>query len=215
MALSIQVPAGAEYTTTLANEDSIPMVDATADITGPKFTGQLIFNRADNMVYRWDGTTWLAVLATGGATAATMHEAKYAATAIQNFATGADALVEFPTAVYASSDVTAGGTNNNQFTLNRAGWWLITASMRWVSSGAGTVRRLNIQTGNAVPSVATRLTSNTGGLNAACCACSVVDRFALSTVIAVSAFQDSGAGLNNDNGFGNSNHISLTWLRPL
>lgn len=63
MALTIQVLAGADYTTTLANEDSLPMVDAVADITGPKFTGQVLFNRTGNDLYRWDGAQWVVMSA--------------------------------------------------------------------------------------------------------------------------------------------------------
>jgi hypothetical protein len=40
-------------------------------------------------------------------------------------------------------------------------------------------------------------------------------RVGAGTSVFAGCFHNNGAALNTDVGFGSSNHISLTWLRPL
>lgn len=220
MALTQQWQAPVKITAAKLNTASIPVVSSTADITGGigPFTGQIIFNTTDNMLYRYDGAAWVAFAATGGNTVATQHEARYQQTVAQSCATGADTKLSFNSATYTSNDVTASGTGNTDFLLNRGGVWLVTASMRWVSNAGGGERHLFLSTGTVLGTLANRFAGSTSGnVGTTPISLSVASiiRVSAGTSVFAGCFQNCGAALNTDVGFGGSNHISLTWLRPL
>lgn len=58
MALTAQFTAGQDLTAAALNASSIPVVTATSDITTP-FTGQIIFNVTDGLLYKYTGALWV------------------------------------------------------------------------------------------------------------------------------------------------------------
>jgi hypothetical protein len=191
------------------------VVTSTASVTSP-YAGQVIFNTTDNMLYRYTGSAWLAIIATGGATAATRHEARYEATNGQSIANATDAKLQFPTAVTTSNDVTASGTSNTDFLLNRDGVWLITASIRFLAGTVGE-RHLGLATGTTVGTLNARFAvqSTFPGNGPGSIAIATVKAFAAGTSIFAATWQNNGTALSLETVFGSTNHISLTWLRPL
>jgi hypothetical protein len=208
---SAQAAAG-NHTHTLT---SIPVVSSTASIASP-FTGEVIFNTTDNMLYRYDGAAWVAFLATGGGTAATTHEARYNQTAGQTFTTGVDTKAQFNSAVTTCNDVTVSGTGNTDFNLVRAGLWFITTAMRYLGVAGGGERHIFPQTGSSF-NTANRLSStaipNVSTLPVTVSTASLF-RVTANTVVIVGCWQNSGGNVVSDVGFGGTNHISLVWLRP-
>ncbi len=149
MALTAEFLAGTKARASKMNESSIPVVSSTSDITTP-FTGQIVFSTADNMLYRWTGAAWLAIAATGGSTAATMHEARYHQIAsAQVIATATDTKAKFEQAITVCDDVTPSGAGSTDFLLNRAGVWRIGVGIRYLGNAGGGERHLFIQTGSA------------------------------------------------------------------
>jgi hypothetical protein len=220
VALTQKWSAPVDATAAKMNTDSIPVVSATSDITGGigPYSGQIIFNTTDNMLYRYDGTQWVAFLATGGATAATMHESRYQQTVAQSCGTGVDTKLNFNSATYSCNDVTASGASNTDFALNRGGVWLITVSMRWLGNAGGGERHLFLSTGTVLGTLANRFAGSTSGnVGTGPVSQSVASilRVGAGTSVFAGGFQNCGAALNTDVAFGGSNHISLTWLRPL
>lgn len=194
---------------------SIPVVSSTASITSP-FTGQVIFNTTDNMLYRYDGSAWVAFLATGGNTAATRHEARYEQTSGQSIANTTDAKVQFPTAVTTSNDVTASGTGNTDFSLSRLGVWLLTASIRYAPATGGE-RHLSIATGTNVATLTSRVVmqSTFPGSAAGPVAVATVIRITATTSVMAATWQNNGSAVAMETIWGTGIHFSMTWLRPL
>lgn len=220
MALTQQFSSPADVTAGKLNTMSVPVVTATSDIAGGvgPFAGQVIFNTTDNMLYRYDGSTWQAFAATGGATSATTHEARYEQkSAAQSIANATDTKVKFETAVTTCSDVTASGTSNTDFLLNRAGLWLATACVRMVA-GSANERQLFLATGTVVGTLANRFAgqsvTNVGAAPVALSAASLL-RVNAATSVMCGMYQNNGGALNVDVAFGSTNHIALAWLRPL
>lgn len=92
------------------------------------YVGQL--RDSGTAIDRWTGTVWETVIpyfnqATGGGGAAYYQVAAQAA-----IATGTDTKIQFNTADSTDATVTAAGTGNQNFTLNRTGWWDISMSGR-------------------------------------------------------------------------------------
>lgn len=114
--------------------------------------------------------------------------------------------IQFPTAVdNLSAAVTVSGTNNNTFTLNRAGEWTITATASYESTGNdfdgsrwliiadatnGTTTRYTADVSNAIGTTAGL--AHLGGMFN----CSVTERFSAGASISAWAFQNSGSSLN-------------------
>ncbi len=222
MALTQQWQAPMKPTAAKLNTTSIPVVSSPSDISGGvgPFKGQIVFCTADNMLYRYDATTagWTAFVATGGNTAATRHEARYEQKVAQSCANATDTKLKFETAATTCDDVTASGTGNTDFALNRTGVWLITASMRWVSGTTGE-RHLFLSTGVVLSTFENRFAGSTSGnVGAVPISQSVSSLLRISVPgasVFVGCWQNNGGALNTDVAFGASNHISLTWLRPL
>jgi hypothetical protein len=215
MVVTNQWPSGTDATAGLLNTRSIPVVSATTDITAP-FTGQVIFCTTDNMLYRYSGSAWVAFLATGGPTAATqLHEARYEQRTLQAIPTTTDTKIKFETPVTTCNDVTASGTGNTDFLLNRAGLWVITASLRFNAATSGE-RHIFPQTGTTF-AVANRFASQTAvnvGTAPATVATASAIRVTAGTSVCVGAWQNNGSSINTDVGFGGTNHVDFAWLRP-
>lgn len=193
---------------------AIPVVASTGSITGP-FTDQVIINSTDRMLYLYDGSAWVAFLATGGNTAATTHESRYEQRTLQTLTTSTDTKLKFDSINTSCSDVTASGTGNTDFNLVRGGLWAITAAVRYVAGTAGE-RHIFIQTGTTF-NAANRFASQTAvnvGTAPVTVTCSAVIRFAANTSICVGGWQNNGGNLNTDVGFGGTAHLSMAWIRP-
>lgn len=190
------------------------VVAATSEVVTP-YTNQLVVNSTDLLVHRYDGSAWIGALALGGTTAATRHEARYEATNGQSIANATDAKLQFPTAVTTSNDVTVSGVNNTDFLLNRGGWWLITASIRFLAATTGE-RHLGLVTGTTVGTLANRFAvqSTFPGTGPGSVAIATVKAFASGTSIFAATWQNNGSAVALETAFGSTNHISLTWLRP-
>jgi hypothetical protein len=190
------------------------VVAATSEVTTP-YTGQIIFNTTDNMLYRYDGSTWVAFLATGGGTAATAHEARYEQTTLQGISNATDSKLQLNTAVTTCSDVVASGTGNQDFALNRGGVWRCSAGVRFATGTTGE-RDLFMATGTAVGTLANRFVgaSTSGSTLGITLSVSTDIRVASGTSVFAGVFQNNGGSLNTDVAFGHTIHAAFTWLRP-
>jgi hypothetical protein len=224
-----------ELTSRRMNTRSLPVVTPTSDIptsegTGP-FTGQVIFNLTDGLLYRYDGSAWVGFDAAGGGflsigsdAPAKSHEARYFATVAQSIPNVTDTKIQFPTVfANASNDVTPSGTGNTDFQLNRAGLWHISASVRYVVvATAGTFERhLFLQTGtvfNTANRFAFSTDGNVGTTSAISLHAAATIRVAAGTSIFAAAFQNTGGAVNTDPVIASSVHgfinIAMVWLRP-
>jgi hypothetical protein len=149
-------------------------------------------------------------------TANTLHEARYEQTSAQSIPNLTDSKVWFNSAVTTSADVTASGTNNTDFLLNRSGLWRVSACIRY-NTGSGGERHLFAATGTVLGTLANRFMGSSDaavGVGAGNLSASTEIRVAASTSVFVGTFQSNGGTLAIDTGFGHMNHIALTWLRP-
>jgi hypothetical protein len=190
------------------------IVTSTASVTSPT-TGQIVFNTTDNMLYRYDGATWVAFLATGGGTAATTHEARYEQTTLQAIANATDTKLQLNTSVTTCTDVVASGTGNTDFALNRAGVWRCSAGVRFATGTTGE-RDLFMGTGTTVGTLANRIvgTSTAGSTLGITLSVSTDIRVISGTSVFAGVFQSNGGSLNTDVAFGHTIHAAFTWLRP-
>lgn len=200
------------------NTSSIPVVSSTADIIAP-FEGQWVFNTTDNMLYRYSGIAWVGALATGPGTDtdATLHEARYEQRASgQSVATSNDTKMKFEAIGNACDDVTASGTNNTDFLLNRGGLWRISCGVRYLTNAGGGERHIFLQSGTVFLTAARFVMQSIVNVGSApvSVACSTEIRFPPGTTIICGLWQNSGGSITVDTGFGSINHIALTWLRP-
>jgi hypothetical protein len=194
---------------------SVPVVLATSEILTP-YAGQLIVNATDNMIYEYNGTAWVGVAAMGGSSATQRHEARYEHKVTMNFTTSTDTKIKFDTAVTTCDDVVASGTGNTDFALNRAGLWLITAGLRYNGNAGAGERHIFMQTGtvfNTANRFGSMAVANVGSVPVTV-TCSSAIRVTSGTSICVAGWQNCGATLGTDVGFGGTDHVSMTWLRP-
>lgn len=198
------------------NTSSIPVVTSTADIIAP-FLNQLIVNSTDNMLYRYNGTAWVASAALGGTTSAQAHEIRYEQkTSGQTVATSTDVKMKFETVWNSCDDVVVSGTNNTDFLLTRAGLYVVSLGARLLGNAGGGERHLYLQFGTTF-AVANRVVwdaNSNVGAGPVTLACATVSRFAANTSVFAGLWQNSTATLTLDTGFGGINHIGLAWLRP-
>jgi len=212
----VQADSSSTLLSRLASHNHVyPRVVSTVSGLTALATNELVLNSTDLMLYRYDGSAWTAVVALGGTTAATRHEARYEATSGQSIANATDTKLQFPTAVTTTNDVTASGTGNTDFLLNRAGWWLVTASVRYLAGTTGE-RHLGLLTGTNVGTLSARFAvqSTFPGNAAGSVGLATVKYFAANTSICAGTWQNNGGALSLETAFGSTNHISLTWLRP-
>lgn len=198
------------------NTSSIPVVTSPADIIAP-FLNQLIINSTDNMLYRYNGTAWVATVAMGGTTSAQAHEIRYEQkTSAQTVATSSDTKMKFETVWNSCDDVVASGTNNTDFLLTRAGLYVVSVGARYLGNAGGGERHIHLQFGTtfaAANRVVFTANSNVGSGPVSVSA-ATVERFAANTSVFVGLWQNAGVSLTLDTAFGGSNHIGLAWLRP-
>jgi hypothetical protein len=185
------------------------VVAATSEVLTP-YTNQLVVNSTDLILYRYDGATWVASLPLGGTTSATRHEARYEQTTLQTIANVTDTKMKWNSAASTCDDVVASGVGNTDFALNRAGWWDITASMRF-GGGAGGERYFTIVVAGDRKAAASGIA--TGGF-AIVLSASTGLRVASGASVNVLAFHSNGANLNTDVGFGGQQSITFAWRHP-
>lgn len=231
MSLIRQIRPGTdELTSRRMNTRSVPVVTLVADLTTAfaLFTGQVVLCLEDGLLYRWDGSAWVGVVATGGGfrTVGTdapikSHEARYYNNVAQPIPNVTDTKVQFPS-VFANSsnDVTPSGTGNTDFLLKRAGLWFISAGIRYLGIAGGLERHLFLQTGsvfNTANRFSFRTAGNVGSFPISLATSSAI-RVAANTTIIVGAFQNSGSALNTDPWDAatvhGGTHLCLVWLRP-
>lgn len=211
MTLTIQFANGPLSADQL-NTSSIPVVDATSDIIAP-FQGQVIFNNTDDMLYKYESGAWIAFCATG----TTLHEARYEQRASgQSVTTSTDTKQKFEAVNTSCPDVTASGTNNTDFLLNRGGLWRVSVGARFLGNAGGGERHIWIMTGTTfvvTNRIAEIALPNVGSAPAAVMASTEVRLFA-NTSVCCGLWQNSGGSIVMDTGFGGINHIAICWLRP-
>lgn len=131
-------------------------------------------------------------------------------------ATATDTKAKFDTAVETNSDVTASGTGNTDFLMNRPGRWRVDVATRYLSNAGGGERHIFVQLGSTFD-VTKRITSQTNtnvGTVGVTVSCSTTFRIAAPTTLIVGLFQNSGGTMATDVTFGGTNHIALTWEGP-
>jgi hypothetical protein len=134
----------------------------------------------------------------------------------QSISSSTDTKLKFETAVHTNTDVVASGTGNTDFALQRAGFWLVTTGIRYLGNAGGGERHIFPQTGSAF-AVANRIGGVTA-VNVGSAPCTIstatVFKIAAVTTVIIGAWQNCGAALSVDTGFGGANHVSFTWLGP-
>ncbi len=192
----------------------IPVVTSTGQITSP-YTGMLILNTTDMLLYRWDGAAWVGCLAVGGTTAATRHEARYESTTTYTINNATDTKLRFHTAITTSDDVTPSGTGNQDFLLNRGGLWRVSVGQRMNANGADEVTAF-LSTGTNIVTLTNRFAEQTVSIEgsiAPAMSVSTEIRVAAGTSVFAGLWHNAGVGVGTNVSFGAANHIALTWLR--
>lgn len=198
------------------------VVSSPSAITNP-YAGQLVYNTTDALLYKYSSTgSWVAVAALGPdsgtlPSSTQLHEARYYAVTSatpQSLSTG-DNAIQFGVVDYASADVTASGTNNSVFTLNRGGLWsidvnaligettatLLTRTLSLVSSDFSTIYKIM-----SIPMA----TTNTTSLSISC-----TMRFPSGTSLSGDAVSSAtGSIVRSTASTASRTSLSLTWLRP-
>jgi hypothetical protein len=193
-----------------------PRVVTTVVGLTARYTGEIVLNTTDALLYRYDGSAWVGFSAIGGSTAATLHEVRYEQHSSQSLVTNTDTKIKFDTAIYTSSDVTASGTGNTDFQLNRAGLWRASAAVRYDTDFGGNERHLFLQTGT-VFNTTNRIDWQTAvnvDIAPASVSCSTEFRAAAGSSVFAAGWQNSGNTIATDVAFGGAEHLTLTWLRP-
>lgn len=148
---------------------------------------------------------------------ATGREARYYHSgAAQSIPNVTDRKVYLNSSDYTTADVTrtlGDTTTGSSFTINRAGLWVLSASVRFELGGTATAERyMAIANGDvSVRYTHSAITPGAGGpvtLNA-----SATFRFAVNDVVAVWVYQASGGSLNLATAW-NATALALSWLRP-
>ncbi|GLY55333.1 hypothetical protein [Lentzea sp. NBRC 102530] len=192
----------------------IAVVTNTSSVPSPS-NAMVVFDNSDKLIKQWNGSSW-SVMDTFG----TDEAVEYTATGTaQNLPTLAQTKVQFNTAVQTSANVTAGGTNNDQFTLNRAGIWDITTGIRQSTGPGDTERALSITT-TADTGVATpfAVSSNVQGSTTApwSTTCNTGPRFfAAGTVLSAFTYNGTAGALTAvTTAPAGATFIRFKWLGP-
>lgn len=115
---------------------SMVPVGALADITDP-INDQVVLLTTDKMLYRYNSGTWVGVQHTSTTDSG---GARYrVASGHPSIGNGAITKLALATADTTTADVTRGGSND-QFTLNRSGWWHLGCRLVLAASSGGTTR---------------------------------------------------------------------------
>lgn len=166
--------------------------------------GQLIAESDTGMIAIWRTAAWRYVASTGEVSTA----AEYNQAANQPLTASTNTTVTFGTANYTAAIVTKGlsaTTPGDAFTLNRAGLWSISTTMRLTAPATGEGLFCAIRS-NAV-NIASANSPRTAGITA-------VRSFNSGDVIDVLVFTTTASlstEANNGSGWG---RINLSWMRP-
>lgn len=137
-------------------------------------------------------------------------DARYRQNAAQSIANSTDTLLQFQTAEYTGSDIVASGTGNTTFTLNRTGLWLITAGIRYPTTGGEKYMAIVKATDFTVRYAH----SSNPGSGASSLSCSTMERLTSGAQVGVYTWQNSGGALSTDVGWPLACHIAIRWLGP-
>lgn len=170
-------------------------------------SGQIIYETDTGMTAIYDGSTWRYLVPDG--TSSVRTDVEYNASAAQGIPNSTNTILAFGTNSLISSLVTK-ATNGagHQFTLNRAGLWSITCTLRYVGSVNARETYIDINGTYGVLAAQSTVTN----VNVATTQnVSVVKAFPAGTVIYVRGFQSSGGTLNTDPTAGWS-RLNLAWI---
>jgi hypothetical protein len=196
---------------TVFGGEPIVVVDALADIVSPVM-GMWALLKSDYVIYRYNGSWTAGFNAGSGTTNATRHQARYVKTAPQGVPSTASTWtpVQFQTTDLACNDVTASGTGNSIFTLNRAGTWDVGVQGGWFGNPGGGRRGLYVL--DAIPHTKIHAGQVTfpdpdAGVQLSA---SVEKHFAAASVIRIGALQDSGNSVSLTSS-DESTSVTFTW----
>ena len=164
---------------------------------------------------RWSGAAWVNEVVTGVGAGQAKYTAAITATGQGQNLGNAVTAVQFINPVNTSGDITASGTNNNTFQLNRTGLWLIVVNHRIsLSTTASIFAQLLAPTLTGDPFGAFGDINVPGGTWDD--GFTVLDRFTSGQQFSVGAFGSTGtvtigSGLSNT---GKRTSISFKWLGP-
>lgn len=119
----------AEDTDAAINNHSVRVVVSTSDIASP-YTGMIVFSTSDNLLYRYNGTTWKPYVGGSG------RIARYDRTVTSDTALANGAPVPFDTVARSCPLVTPSGAGNTTFSVSKTGWYNINTSVRQGSVNA-------------------------------------------------------------------------------
>lgn len=200
---------------------NVPTVVATlAAITAP-YPGQLVYNSTDALLYKFTSGAWVAVAALGpdspGAPAAAqLHEARYrAVTGSAQALTTGNTAIQFGVTDYTCADVTASGTGNSIFTLNRGGVWTADINARITDTTSGVTRQIQL-TNSTFATIFHALTQPVvGGSGPLELAMTCTMRFAAGTALSVVGISSSTGSIDRSTATtASETSLALTWLRP-
>lgn len=183
---------------------------ALANITNP-FTNQIALLSTDQYYYRYNGSSWVAFQHVSNT-----NTAEYTRTTSQTVTTNTVQRVDLPTTVKSSVDLSkATVSGGSEFTVLRAGRWLISYVGAWQGNTAGTLRAWWIERTPSGSRVGINAqTPGTGGLvffhafNGA----KEVD-FAVNDKFSICCYHDRGSDLGTETG---QSTIGMTarWMGP-
>lgn len=189
MSLLQRFIAGRKLTAALLNETGIPVVSATSDITTP-YTGQLIFNTTDKLIYRYTGTGWTPYPQQGFG--------DWTKTSTQNLGTSSNDPVQFQqantTAVgITKTDTGTTSTGYSTFQVTQPGLWSFNFDARFGGTITGVAKYIMIGDTAAGFYAKTSNWSNTGSF-AANLSVSLVRNCALNEQLRAYAYVEGANG---------------------
>ncbi|HEX5119860.1 MAG TPA: hypothetical protein VFW65_32135 [Pseudonocardiaceae bacterium] len=199
----------------------MPTVVTSPSAVAAPYAGQLVVSTTDALLYKYTAGAWSAVTALGPDSAALpssaqIHEARYRAVTsatAQALATG-DNAVQFGVSDYACTDVTASGTNNSIFTLNRGGLWTITVNALTAETTAGVTRTLSLTSTNFA-TIYQIMTMPVAGTTTSALSITCTMRFPANTALSADAVSSAtGSIARSTASLASRTSISLNWLRP-
>lgn len=210
MALFQRWAGGEVPTATKLNETSLPVVSSTSDISAP-YTGQLVFSTTDLRLWRYTGTAWAVF--TGGPTWAI-----YRATA-QSIPNNAWTVVNFDSEDTDTGNMHSTSVNSFAVIINQPGLYAISGKGGFVANNTG-VRAVRLTRNGNVINGSSVIVNATQGQVTSMTTPSCYVQCALSDVLAVQVWQQSGGGaLNTSSGTvgtdsaGDFPLFTGTWLR--
>lgn len=166
---------------------------------------------------RWSGATWINELVTGVGAGQAKYTAAITATGQNQPLTTTFAAIQFISPVNTSGDITASGTNNNTFQLNRTGLWAIVVNGRSTNTTSISNHEWQLLvpalTGDPFGGVTGTGFQTTMVLNLGF---TVLDRFTSGQQFSVAARLVSGTGsiVSGASTTGKLTSVSFKWLGP-